>query len=105
MNMVDHLLSNPDFHYAVVSREDADVLYHPLLNRREFDGEKLRQLLNANFNLFHALNLPIFFKQNDAYLLLARRWILDYVIDHKIDPLHMIYFQNKARHSRRLRTR
>jgi hypothetical protein len=92
-----HLLSSGEFRVETISRKDTDIGYHRLLNRREIDGKKLHKLLDDMFCLFHALSLPIFLKKQNKFLLIARRWTLDYIIDHKIDPMHIIYFENEDR--------
>lgn len=74
---------------------DIDIAYHESVKKDMTNVALIRSFVQDSYDIFHALCLPVFLKKGKKYLLVARYWILDYLIDKRIPAFPAIVFDDK----------
>lgn len=95
---MEHLkLLDSKFRIEILDRfnRNIEIAYHESVKKDLANVATIRSLVHDSYDIFHALCLPLFLKKGKKYLLVARYWILEYLIDKNIERFPAIVFEDK----------
>ena len=88
------------FRIEILNPHDSGITigYHETVEKDQKLIAHFKTLLGDNYNLYHSLDLPIFYRSGTIYELVSRYWILDFLNDHRaeIDTFPAIVFTDST---------
>ncbi|MFA5073198.1 MAG: hypothetical protein WC539_04805 [Nitrospirota bacterium] len=96
---MDNLISLLDsrFHLEVIDcKSDCDITYHESISKDVLGIDHIHHLLSNSVDLFHSVNLPVALKLKNGkeYQMVARYWVLKYVLDNRKNQFPAIIFED-----------
>ncbi len=95
---MDIYLIYPKFRIQLLDRADklVTITYHASV-RKDLDFiTGMKSHMGGIYDICQSFDFPIFFKSKNSYQLVARYWLLNHIIDEKIDIFPAIVFDDES---------
>lgn len=91
-----HCLLDSRFSVEILDSRQPGLGYHRQVKKDFHHIHRIPKLLKDQFYLFHSLIFPVFLKRGKKYSLVARYWVLYYVIEQGIRHFPAIVFTDPS---------